>query len=218
MDLTASLYQRLILKAFSGILAGANNFYIYRYHLTMDELELYLEDAKDLMDKAINHLASELAKIRAGKANPAMLDGLMVSYYGAMTPLNQVASMTTPDPRTIFIRPWEKGIIQEIEKAILNSNLGLNPQNDGQQVIINIPMLTEERRKQLVKQVGQECEHGRISVRNIRKETNEHLKKVKGVSEDDVKVAEEKVQKLTGDFITKIDGLMKKKEVEIMTV
>lgn len=184
----------------------------------MDELELYLEDAKDLMDKAINHLASELAKIRAGKANPAMLDGLMVSYYGAMTPLNQVASMTTPDPRTIFIRPWEKGIIQEIEKAILNSNLGLNPQNDGQQVIINIPMLTEERRKQLVKQVGQECEHGRISVRNIRKETNEHLKKVKGVSEDDVKVAEEKVQKLTGDFITKIDGLMKKKEVEIMTV
>jgi ribosome recycling factor len=184
----------------------------------MDELELYLEEAKDLMTKALNHLASELTKIRAGKANPAMLDGIMVSYYGAMTPLNQVSSMTTPDARTIFIRPWEKGIIQEIEKAILTANLGLNPQNDGQQVIINIPMLTEERRKQLVKQVGHECEHGRISVRNIRKETNEHLKKVKGVSEDDVKRAEDQVQKLTDEHIAKIDGLMKKKEVEIMTV
>jgi ribosome recycling factor len=184
----------------------------------MDELDLYLDEAKDLMTKALNHLASELTKIRAGKANPAMLDGVMVSYYGAMTPLNQVASMTTPDARTIFIRPWEKGIIPEIEKAILNANLGLNPQNDGQQVIINIPMLTEERRKQLVKQVGHECEHGRVSIRNIRKETNEHLKRVKGVSEDDVKRAEEKVQKLTDEHIAKIDAQMKKKEVEIMTV
>ena len=184
----------------------------------MDELELYLDEAKDLMTKALNHLASELTKIRAGKANPAMLDGVQVSYYGAMTPLNQVSSMTTPDARTIFIRPWEKGLIQEIEKAILTANLGLNPQNDGQQVIINIPMLTEERRKQLVKQVGHECEHGRVSVRNIRKETNEQLKKVKGVSEDDVKNAEAEVQKLTDEHITKIDVLMKKKEVEIMTV
>lgn len=184
----------------------------------MDELDLYLEEAKDLMSKTLNHLASELAKIRAGKANPAMLDGVMVSYYGAMTPLNQVASMTTPDARTIFIRPWEKGIIPEIEKAILNANLGLNPQNDGQQIIINIPMLTEERRKQLVKQVGHECEHGRVSIRNIRKETNEHLKRVKGVSEDDVKRAEDKVQKLTDEFIARIDAQMKKKEVEIMTV
>lgn len=170
------------------------------------------------MAKALSHLATELTKIRAGKANPAMLDGVMVSYYGAMTPLNQVSSMTTPDPRTIFIRPWEKGIIQEIEKAILTANLGLNPQNDGQQVIINIPMLTEERRKQLVKQVGNECEHGRVSIRNIRKETNESLKKIKGVSEDDVKNAEEQVQKLTDEYISKIDGFLKKKEVEIMTV
>ena len=184
----------------------------------MDELELYLEETKDLMTKTINHLSSELTKIRAGKANPTMLDGVMVSYYGAMTPLNQVASMTAPDARTIFIRPWEKGTIPEIEKAIMNANLGLNPQNDGQQVIINIPMLTEERRKQLVKQVGHECEHGRVAIRNIRKETNEHLKKVKGVSEDDIKNAEDKVQKLTDDFIGKIDALMKKKEVEIMTV
>ena len=184
----------------------------------MDELDLYLDEAKDLMTKALNHLGHELTKIRAGKANPSMLDGIMVSYYGSMSPLNQVSSMTTPDARTIFIKPWEKGLIHEIEKAIQNANLGLNPQNDGQQVIINIPMLTEERRKQLVKQVGQECEHGRISVRNIRKETNEHLKKVKGVSEDDVKFAEEKVQKLTDDFIARIDALMKKKEGEIMTV
>jgi ribosome recycling factor len=184
----------------------------------MDELELYLEEAKDLMNKAVNHVGHELTKIRAGKANPSMLDGIMVSYYGAMTPLNQVSSLTTPDARTIFIKPWEKGLIPEIEKGILTANLGLNPQNDGQQVIINIPMLTEERRKQLVKQVGHECEHGRVSVRNIRKETNEHLKKIKGVSEDDVKNAEEVVQKLTNDFIQKIDTLMKKKETEIMTV
>lgn len=184
----------------------------------MDEIQLYLEEARDLMNKGLSHLAHELTKIRAGKANASMLDGVMVSYYGTMTPLNQVSSLTTPDARTIFIKPWEKNIIPEIEKAILNANLGLNPQNDGQQVIINVPMLTEERRKQLVKQVGQECEHGRISVRNIRKETNEHLKKIKGASEDDVKNGEETVQQMTNEFITKIDTLMKKKEVEIMTV
>lgn len=184
----------------------------------MDEIQLYLDEAKDLMNKGLGHVAHELTKIRAGKANPMMLDGVLVSYYGAMTPLSQVSSLTTPDARTIFIKPWEKNIIPEIEKAILNANLGLNPQNDGQQVIINVPMLTEERRKQLVKQVGQECEHGRISVRNIRKETNEHLKKIKGASEDDIKNAEETVQQMTNEFILKIDTLMKKKEVEIMTV
>ncbi|MBI1766934.1 MAG: ribosome recycling factor [Bacteroidetes bacterium] len=184
----------------------------------MEEIELYLEDAKDRMNKAINHVANELVKIRAGKANPSMLDGIMVSYYGALSPLNQVSSMTTPDARSIFIKPWEKNLIQEIEKAIMAANIGLTPQNDGQQVIINIPMLTEERRKQLVKQVAQECEHGKVSVRSIRKETNEALKKIKGASEDDIKNAEETVQKLTDDFILKIDGLMKKKEAEIMTV
>jgi ribosome recycling factor len=184
----------------------------------MEELELYIEEAKELMTKTLNHVGHELTKIRAGKANPAMLDGIQVPYYGATSPLNQVSSMTTPDARTIFIKPWEKGLIHEIEKAIRDANLGLNPQNDGQQVIVNIPMLTEERRKQLVKQVGHECEHGRVSIRNIRKDTNEQLKKIKGVSEDDVKNAEEEVQKLTDDFIAKIDALMKKKEVEIMTV
>lgn len=184
----------------------------------MDELQLYLDEAKDLMNKALAHVSHELTKIRAGKANPAMLDGIMVSYYGAMSPLNQVSSMTTPDARTIFIKPWEKGLIHEIEKAIRDANLGLNPQNDGQQVIINIPMLTEERRRQLVKQVGQECEHGKVSVRTVRKETNEELKKIKGVSEDDLKNAEEKVQKMTDDYIARIEALMKKKEAEIMTV
>ena len=184
----------------------------------MEELELYLEEAKDQMNKALTHVGHELTKIRAGKANPSMLDGIQVSYYGAMTPLNQVSSMTTPDPRSIFIKPWEKGLIQEIEKAIRDANLGLNPQNDGQQVIVNIPMLTEERRKQLVKQVAQECEHGRVRIRTVRKETNEQLKKIKGVSEDDVKNAEETTQKLTDEFIGKIDSLMKRKEAEIMTV
>jgi len=184
----------------------------------MDEIELYLEEAKELMAKAIGHVNHELTKIRAGKANPSMLDGIQVSYYGATSPLNQVSSITTPDPRTIFIKPWEKNLIQEIEKAIMNANLGLNPQNDGQQVIINVPMLTEERRKQLVKQVGQECEQGKISIRNVRKETNEALKKIKGVSEDDIKNAEEQVQKFTDEYILKIDTLMKKKEGEIMTI
>ena len=184
----------------------------------MEELELFLEEARELMTKAINHVGNELTKIRAGKANPAMLDGIQVSYYGAMSPINQVSSITFPDARTIFIKPWEKSLIPEIEKSIMNANIGLTPQNDGQQVIINIPMLTEERRKQLVKQVHQECEHGKVSIRSIRKDTNETLKKIKGVSEDDVKNAEETVQKLTDEFITRIDGLMKKKEAEIMTV
>src|SRR6478736_9116216 len=184
----------------------------------MEELELYLDEAKDLMNKSFAHVGHELTKIRAGKASANMLDGIMVSYYGAMSPLSQISSITTPDARSLFIKPWEKSLIQEIEKAIMQANLGLTPQNDGQQVIINVPMLTEERRKQLVKQVGQECEHGKVSVRTIRKETNEQLKKIKGASEDDVKNAEETVQKMTDEFILKIDGVLKKKEGEIMTV
>jgi ribosome recycling factor len=184
----------------------------------MEELELYLEEAQEQMGKTLTHVGNELAKIRAGKANPAMLDGIQVSYYGAMSPLNQISSITSQDARTLFIKPWEKGLIQEIEKAIMMANIGLTPQNDGNQVIINIPMLTEERRKQLVKQASQECEQGKVSIRSIRKDTNEQLKKIKGVSEDDVKNAEETVQKFTDDYSLKIDGLLKKKEAEIMTV
>jgi ribosome recycling factor len=184
----------------------------------MEEIELYLDDARDQMSKALGHVAHELTKIRAGKANPSMLDGIMVPYYGATSPLNQIASITSPDPRTLFIKPWEKSFIQDIEKAIMVANLGLTPQNDGQQVIINIPMLTEERRKQLVKQVHGECEQGKITIRGIRKETNESLKKIKGAPEDDLKNAEESVQKLTDEYSGKIDAMMKKKEGEIMTV
>ncbi len=184
----------------------------------MEEIELYLEDARDRMVKALNHLSSELTKIRAGKASPNMLDGIIVPYYGVNSPLSQVASVTSPEARTLFIKPWEKQLIPEIERAIMAANIGLTPQNDGQQVIINIPMLTEERRKQLVKQVHSACEDGKISVRLARKETNEQLKKIKGASEDDIKNAEDEVQKLTDDYILKIDALMKRKEVEIMTV
>ena len=184
----------------------------------MEELELYLEEAQEQMGKTLTHVGNELAKIRAGKANPAMLDGIQVSYYGAMSPLNQISSITSQDARTLFIKPWEKGLIQEIEKAIMMANIGLTPQNDGNQVIINIPMLTEERRKQLVKQASQECEQGKVSIRSIRKDTNEQLKKIKGVSEDDVKNAKETVQKFTDDYSLKIDSLLKKKEAEIMTV
>jgi ribosome recycling factor len=184
----------------------------------MEEIELYLDDAREQMSKALAHVGHELTKIRAGKANPGMLDGIMVPYYGATSPLNQISSITSPDPRTLFIKPWEKNFIQEIEKAIMAANLGLTPQNDGQQVIINIPMLTEERRKQLVKQVHAECEAGKVSIRTVRKETNEGLKKIKGAPEDDLKNAEEDVQKLTDEFIGKIDAFMKKKEAEIMTV
>jgi ribosome recycling factor len=184
----------------------------------MEEIELYLEDARDRMGKAINHIGVELTKIRAGKANPSMLDGIIVPYYGVNSPLNQVASVTSPDARTLFIKPWEKQLIVEIEKAIMAANIGLTPQNDGQQVIINIPMLTEERRKQLVKQVHLECETGKIGIRSVRKETNESIKKIKGASEDDLKNAEDEVQKITDDFINRIDALMKRKEAEIMTV
>jgi ribosome recycling factor len=184
----------------------------------MEEIELFLEEAREQMSKTLGHVSTELTKIRAGKASPSMLDGIMVSYYGAMSPLNQVSSITTPEARTIFIKPWEKQLIQEIEKSIMAANIGLTPQNDGQQVIINIPMLTEERRKQLVKQAHGECEQGKVSIRAIRKDTNEQLKKIKGVSEDDVKNGEEIVQKTTDEFIGKIDALMKKKEGEIMTV
>nr|WP_255297401.1 ribosome recycling factor [Anaerophaga thermohalophila] len=144
-----------------------------------DDVQILLESTEENMQKAIDHLDRELGKIRAGKANPRMLDGVMVEYYGTMTPLQQVASINTPDPRTIAIQPWEKGMIQPIEKAIMNANLGLNPDNNGDIVRINVPPLTEERRQDLVKQVKKEGEEARISIRNARRETNDELKKLK---------------------------------------
>ena len=186
----------------------------------MEEIELYLEEAKEMMQKAVDHTAAELLKIRAGKAMPNMLDGIMVIYYGTPTPLNQVSSVTTPDARTLAIRPFEKNLIGEIEKAIINSDLGLAPQNNGEMIILTIPTLTEERRITLVKNAKNETENGKISIRTIRKDTNDALKKLKndGVSEDDIKRAEDKVQKLTDQYSAKIDELLVKKEADIMKV
>ncbi|MEQ8905804.1 ribosome recycling factor [Ekhidna sp.] len=184
----------------------------------MEEIEIYLDTAKEMMEGAVSHTIAEFSKIRAGKAMPSMLDGIEVEYYGTMTPLNQVAGVTTPDARTLSVKPWEKGMLQEIERAIINSNLGLNPQNDGEQIRINIPPLTEERRLQLMKQVKSEAEKGKISIRNARKDTNDSLKKLDGVSEDLVKGAEDDVQKLTDKYTAKIDSLVESKEKDIMTV
>ncbi|WP_462252158.1 ribosome recycling factor [Ekhidna sp.] len=184
----------------------------------MEEIEIYLDTAKEMMENAIQHTVDEFAKIRAGKALPSMLDGIEVEYYGTMTPLNQVAGVTTPDARTLSVKPWEKTMLQEIERAIINSNLGFNPQNDGEQIRINIPPLTEERRLQLMKQVKAEAEKGKISVRNARKDTNDSLKKLDGVSEDLIKGAEDDVQKLTDTYTSKIDALVNSKEQDIMTV
>ena len=185
-----------------------------------EEIQMFLDEAKELMEKAIEHTKRELAKIRAGKAMPNMLDGLTVAYYGVDTPLNQVASVNTPDARTLMIKPFERSIISEIEKAIINSDLGINPQNNGEGIILNVPPLTEDRRGKLVKQVKQDTQHGKISVRNIRKDINHSLKELQkeGASEDAVKRAEDKVQKLTDEYTAKLDHVMDKKEEELMTV
>ncbi len=186
----------------------------------MEEIELFLDEAKELMQKAVDHTAAELVKIRAGKAMPNLLDGVMVQYYGSPTPLNQVSSVTTPDARTLAIKPFERNLISEIEKGIINSDLGLAPQNNGEIIILTIPALTTERRINLVKQAKGECETGKISIRSIRKDTNESLRKLQkdGASEDAVKKAEDQVQKLTDQFSAKIEELLAKKEIDIMKV
>jgi ribosome recycling factor len=179
-----------------------------------------INDAKGLMDKAIDHTDNELSKVRAGKASPAMLDGIMVDYYGTPTPLSQVGNVNTPDARTLVIQPWEKSLLSGIEKAIKESSIGLNPQNDGLIIRINVPPLTEERRRDLVKKAKAEAETGKIAIRNIRKDANEKIKKLKteGVSEDEIKVGEGDVQKLTDSYIVKVDQLAEAKEKDIMTV
>jgi ribosome recycling factor len=186
----------------------------------MEEVQFLLDEAKEHMQSAIQHFESVLSKIRAGKATPNMLDGLMVEYYGTMSPLNQVSSVTTPDAHTIMIKPWEKTLIPEIEKAIINSDLGFNPQNDGEQVIINVPALTEERRVEIVKQVKHEGENAKISIRNTRHDAMHQLKALKEehVSEDDIKHGEDLVQKLTDDYVGKVDKHVSHKEEEIMKV
>jgi len=185
-----------------------------------DLIKLQLEETAESMEKALAFADNELTKIRAGKAMPSMLDGIFVEYYGAATPLSQVATISTPDARSLVIQPWEKNILQAIEKAIVNSNLGLNPQNDGNVIRLLIPPLTEERRRELAKKVKDEAERGRIAIRNLRKEANEQIRKLKndGVSEDEMKDGEGEVQKLTDRFILKVDKLAELKEQDIMTV
>ena len=178
-----------------------------------------INDSQMHMQKAIEHLESELSKIRAGRANPSMLDSVHVDYYGTSTPLSQVSSVTIPDARTIAIQPWEKSMLSPIEKAIQAANLGFNPQNDGTLIRINIPVLTEERRKELVKKTKAEVEHGKVSIRNIRRDANEHIKKEsKSVPEDVIKGLEDQIQKITDQFIAVIDKHLDAKEKEIMTI
>ncbi len=185
-----------------------------------DSVKKVLNSAEEGMQKAVDHLENELLKIRAGKAHPAILETIKVDYYGTLTALNFVANLSAPDSKTLTIQPFEKKMIPVIEKAIVESNLGFTPQNDGGIIRINVPPLTEERRKVLVKQVKEFCEEGRVAVRNIRREHNEQLKKLQknGVEQDTVKTAEAEVQKLTDKYIKKIDDLLYKKEEEIMKV
>jgi ribosome recycling factor len=186
----------------------------------MEEIEMYLGEAKEMMEKVIRHTGIELNKIRAGKASPTMLDSIMVEYYGSPTPLAQVATVSVPDARSLMIRPFERKMIMDIERAIRDSDLGLNPQSDGETVRINMPPMTEERRRDLVKQVKVEAEASRVSLRNVRKEINELLRKLQkeGASEDDVKTAEDKVQKTTDSYVAKVEQIIEAKEKEIMTV
>lgn len=185
-----------------------------------EALDSIIDDAGKAMKKAIGHLEVELTRIRAGKANPQILDGIYVEYYGAPTPLQQVANVTIPDPRTFAIQPWEKNMLGPIEKAIIASNIGLNPQNDGQIIRLYLPPLTEERRKDLVKKVNGEGEQGKITVRNLRRDAIEQIKKLQkdGLSEDVAKGGEARIQGLTDKYIAMVDEHCKEKEKEIMTV
>lgn len=185
-----------------------------------EELNKILADTEKLMDKAINHLEAELTKIRAGKASPSMLEGIMVDYYGNPTPINQVANVSALDARTITVQPWEKNMLQNIERAIIAANIGINPQNDGNVIRLFLPPLTEERRKELVKKCNSEGENGKISVRNIRRDAIEHIKKLQkeGLSEDASKDAEKDVQEITDKFISLIEKHLEAKEKEIMVV
>jgi ribosome recycling factor len=186
----------------------------------IDIIQEELKKAEQTMNKAYNHTQIEFSKIRAGKASPSMLDNISILYYGTSTPIMQLASITTPDAKTICIKPWEKNQLHAIEKAILNSKLALTPQNDGEIVRINIPPLSEERRKELVKQVKAEAEKGKVAMRNIRKDIKTQLKNLQknGAAEDLVKKSEEKLQEITDRFILQVDELMAHKEAAIMEV
>ncbi|CAZ96495.1 ribosome recycling factor [Zobellia galactanivorans] len=182
-----------------------------------EEIQFILDSAKENMDAAMRHLEKEFVKIRAGKASPAMLSSVMVEYYGSQTPLSQVANINTPDGRTLSVQPWEKNMLHEIEKAIMNSNLGFNPMNNGDFVIINVPPLTEERRIQLTKQAKAEAEDAKVGIRSARQDANKEIRDL-DVSEDLQKNAEVDVQALTDKYIKKVDAFLTVKEAEIMKV
>lgn len=185
-----------------------------------DTLEKILANTEEAMKKAIMHLEAELVKVRAGKANPNMLDGIMVDYYGNPTPLNQVGNVSVLDARTLSIQPWEKNMLQPMEKAIMASNIGITPQNDGINIRLFLPPLTEERRKELVKRANAEGEQSKVAVRSIRRDAIENIKKLQkdGLSEDAGKDAEKDIQNSTDKYISSIDKYLAQKEKEIMAV
>jgi ribosome recycling factor len=185
-----------------------------------EEINFCLELAREQMQESVDHLELSLSKIRAGKASPQMLRSVKVEYYGSITPLSQMANVTTPDSQTITIQPFDKTVISEIEQAIVDAQLGFNPSNNGEKVIINVPPLTEERRRDLVKQVKIEIEKSKVSCRNVRQKSNDELKKIgkEGVSEDIIRDAEESIQLITNEFTSKIDGILSSKESDIMQV
>ena len=182
-----------------------------------EEVKFVLASARESMEAAIDHLQKAFIKIRAGKASPSMLSTVMVEYYGSQTPLSQVSNINTPDARTISVQPWEKSLLQEIETAIMHANLGFNPMNNGEMIIINVPPLTEERRVQLVKQAKSEAEDAKVSVRSARQEANKEIKSL-DISEDLESNAEIDIQELTDEFTDKIDKFLDAKEAEIMKV
>lgn len=182
-----------------------------------EEISFIIDTTKESMDAAMKHLEKAFVKIRAGKASPIMLSSVMVEYYGSQTPLGQIANVNTPDARTISVQPWEKNMLHEIEKAIMNANLGFNPMNNGDNIIINVPPLTEERRKDLVKQAKAEAEDAKIGIRNARQEANKEIRNA-DISEDLQKNAEADIQQLTDTYIKKIDSVLGIKEIEIMKV
>ncbi|TAF50652.1 MAG: ribosome recycling factor [Sphingobacteriia bacterium] len=186
----------------------------------MEELEMILADAKESMQKGIGHLETELVKIRAGKASPAMLDGLVVEYYGSPTPISQVANISVLDSRTISIQPWEKNMLAPIERSIMAANIGITPQNDGSQIRLYLPPLTEERRKELFKKASAEGEQSKVAIRNIRRDAIEQVKKLQkdGLSEDAAKDAEKEIQDLTDQYIVLVDKHLVAKEKEMMSV
>ena len=186
----------------------------------MEEVSKIIDNADEMMKKAINHLEVELVKIRAGKANPQMLDGIVVDYYGSPMPINQVANINVLDVRTLSIQPWEKNMLQPIEKAIIGANIGVTPQNDGVLIRLSLPPLTEERRRELVKRCQGEGEHSKVAIRNIRRDAIEHVKKLQknGLSEDAAKDAETDIQGLTDKFIAAVEKHLAAKEKEVMAV